>query len=206
MTETGVSYPEGSVYAANYPTNQVLEEHAEAVVRTHLIMLGEGVDATFLFYAADFLENVGFGMYFNLSMSPTHDFESTSIAPKPATMAIAAAARLIDGSRSLGALTDLPTGGYGYAFRLADNTHAMIAVWAHNSTYDASIPYSVRVKPPGTSGWTEMFDSMGNPKSVHYSDGLVQVQLSEMPVYVRSRDIAAASTHVRVPEGYDTNF
>jgi hypothetical protein len=206
ITETGVSYPEGSVYAANYPTNQVLEEHAEAVVRTHLIMLGEGVDTTFLFYAADFLENVGFGMYFNLSMSPAHDFESTSIAPKPATMAIAAAARLVDGSRSLGALTDLPTGGYGYAFRLADNTHAMIAVWAHNSTFNASIPYAVRVSAPGASGWTEMFDSMGNPKSVPYSNGLVQVQLSEMPVYVRSRDIAAAATHVRVPEGYDTNF
>lgn len=206
ITETGVSYPMGSVYAANYPTNEVLEEHAEAVVRTHLIMLGEGVDVTFLFYAADFLENVGFGMYFNLSMSTSHDFDSTSIAPKPATMAIAAATRLVDGSRTLGALTDLPTGGYGYAFRLADNTHAMIAVWAHNSTFNASIPYGVRVSAPGTSGWTEMFDSMGNPKSVPYSNGLVQVQLSEMPVYVRSRNIAAVSSNLRVPEGYDTSF
>jgi hypothetical protein len=41
---------------------------------------------------------------------------------------------------------------------------------------------------------------------VPYSNGLVQVQLSEMPVYVRSRDIAAATTHIRAPEGYDTNF
>ena len=206
MTETGISYPMGSVYAANYPTSQVLEEHAEALVRTHLIMLGEGVDTTYLFYAADFLQNVGFGVYFNLSMSPSHDFSSTSISPKPGTMAIAAATRLVDGSRTLGALTDLPTDGYGYAFRLADNTHAMIAVWAHNSTFDASIPYAVRVEPPGTSGITEMFDSMGNPKMVPYSNGLVQVQLSEMPIYVRSRDIAAATTHIRAPEGYDTNF
>jgi hypothetical protein len=206
MTETGISYPMGSVYAANYPTNQVLEEHAEALVRTHLIMLGEGVDTTFLFYAADFLENVGFGVYFNLSMSPSHDFASTSISPKPGTMAIAAATRLVDGSRTLGALTDMPTGGYGYAFRLADNTHAMIAVWAHNSTFNASIPYAVRVEAPGTSGTTEMFDSMGNPKSAPYSNGLVEVQLSEMPIYVRSKDIGAATTHVRAPEGYDTNF
>lgn len=41
----------------------MLEQHAEAVVRTHLIMLGEGVDTSFLFYAADFVENVGFGIY-----------------------------------------------------------------------------------------------------------------------------------------------
>jgi hypothetical protein len=206
MTETGISYPMGSVYASNYPTNEVLEEHAEALVRTHLIMLGEGVDTTFLFYSADFLENVGFGVYFNLSMSPSADFASTSIAPKPGTMAIAAASRLVDGSRTLGALTDLPTGGYGYVFRLADNTHVMIALWAHNSTFDASIPYSVRVEAPGTAGTTEMFDSMGNPKAVHYTDGLAQVQLSEMPLYVRSRDIKDATLHVRVPEGYDTNF
>jgi hypothetical protein len=206
ITETGIGYPEGSVYAANYPTNEVLEQHAEAFVRTHLIMLGEGVDTTFLFYAADFLQNTGFGLYFNLSMSSAHNFESTSIAPKPATMAVAAATRLVDGSRSLGALTDLPTGGYGYAFRLPDNTHAMIAVWAHNSTFNASIPYAVRVEAPGTSGITEMFDTMGNPKSVPYTNGLVQVQLSEMPIYVRSKDIAAATTHVRVPEGYDTSF
>lgn len=206
MTETGISYPMGSKYAANYPTNQVLEEHAEALVRTHLIMLGEGVDTTFLFYAADFQENTGFGVYFNLSMSASDDFASTSISPKPGTMAIAAASRLIDGSRTLGALTDMPTGGYGYAFRLADNTHAMMALWAHNSGFDASIPYSVRVDAPGKSGNTEMFDSMGNPKSVAYSNGLVEVQLSEMPIYVRSKNIAAATTHVRTPQGYDTSF
>jgi hypothetical protein len=69
VTETGISYPMGSQYSASYPTPEVLKEHAEAVVRTHLIMLGEGVDTSFLFYSADFAQNVGFGMYFNLSMS-----------------------------------------------------------------------------------------------------------------------------------------
>jgi hypothetical protein len=206
ITETGVSYPMGSKYAANYPTNQVLEEHAEAVVRTHLIMLGEGVDTSFLFYAADFLQNVGFGMYFNLSMSSTHDFASTSISPKPATMAVAAATRLVDSSRSLGALTNMPTGGYGYAFRLADKSHAMVAVWAHNSAFDASESYAVRVDSAGTSGKTMMFDSMGNPKSVQYSNGLVNVTLSEMPIYVLSSNVGAAGSHVRAPQGYNTNF
>ena len=206
ITETGVSYGMGSMYSATSPTNQVLEQHAEAVVRTHLIMLGEGADTTLLFYSADYMENVGFGMYFNLSMSPAHNFGSNSIAPKPATMAMAAAARLVDGSRSLGALTNLPTGGYGYAFRLADNAHAMVAVWAHNSAFDASIAYAVVVDAPGTSGTTVMFDSMGNPRSVNYTNGVVNVTLSEMPIYVRSSNIAAVSAHAQAPQGYNTGF
>ena len=206
ITETGVSYGMGSVYSATSPTTPMLEHHAEAVVRTHLIMLGEGADTTFLFYAADYLADVGMGMFFNLSMSPAHNFASNSISPKPATMAIAAASRLVDGSRSLGALNNLPTEGYGYAFRLADNTHAMMAVWAHNSAFDASIPYAVRVDAPGTSGTTVMFDSMGNPRSVNYSNGVVNVTLSEMPIYVRSSNIAAVTSHVRVPQGYKTTF
>jgi hypothetical protein len=205
VTETGVSYPMGSRYAANYPTAQVLEEHAEAVVRTHLIMLGEGVDTSFLFYAADFTQNVGFGMYFNLSMA-TRNFASNRIAPKPATMAVAAAARLVDGSRSLGALTDLPAGGYGYAFLLADKSHAMTALWAHNASFDANETYALRVDSTGTSGKTVLFDTMGNPKAVSYSDGILKVTLSEMPIYVLSPNVAASRSHVRAPEGYSTSF
>ena len=129
VTETGISYPMGSQYSGSYPTAAVLTEHAEAVVRTHLIMLGEGVDTSFLFYSADFAQNVGFGMYFNLSMGvPADNFNSPNLSPKPATLAVAAATRLVDGSRSLGALTNLPSGGYGYSFLLTDKTHAMTEI------------------------------------------------------------------------------
>jgi hypothetical protein len=201
VTETGIGYPMKTNYAANYPTNPVLTEHAEAVVRTHLIMLGEGVDKSFVFYGADFDSPVGFGMYFNLNLS---DYASGNLQPKPTAMAVAAATRLVDGSRTLGGLTNLPSGGYGYTFLLADSKHTMTAVWAHNASFNASEPYEVTVDSPGTSGKTVMFDAMGNPKTVEYSNGLVKVMISEMPIYVLSSNVSAAESHVRAPEGYRT--
>jgi hypothetical protein len=205
VTETGISYPMGSQYSASYPTTAVLAEHAEAVVRTHLIMLGEGVDTSFLFYSADFTQNVGFGMYFNLSMAQ-NDFNSPNIAPKPAALAVAAATRLIDGSRSLGALTNLPSGGYGYSFLLADKAHAMTALWAHNGSFDAGISYQLQVDSAGASGTAIVFDAMGNPKSVQYTNGAIQVTLSEMPIYVMSSNVSVLQAQARAPQGYSTQF
>ncbi len=203
VTETGISYPEGTTYSANYPTTEVLTEHAEAVVRTHLIMLGEGVDTSFLFYSADFAQNVGFGMYFNLSMSVAADnFNSPNISPKPAALAVAAASRLIDGSKSLGALTTLPSGGYGYSFLLADKAHVITALWAHNSSFDGSMTYPLQLDAGGASGTAIVFDTMGNARSVQYTNGVLQLALSEMPIYVLSSNVSALQTQTRAPEGY----
>ncbi len=205
VTETGIAYPEGSQYTASYPTTEVLTQHAEAVVRTHLIMLGEGVDTSFLFYSADFPANVGFGLYFNLSMA-NNNFNSPNIAPKPAALAVAASTRLVDGSRSLGALTNLPSGGYGYSFLLADKSHAMTALWAHDGTFDASIPYQLQLDAAGASGTAVVFDSMGNPKTVQYTNGVLALTLSEMPVYVMSSNVPVLQSQTRAPEGYSTHF
>jgi hypothetical protein len=207
VTETGISYPEGAQYSASYPTTEVLTEHAEAVVRTHLIMLGEGVDTSFLFYSADFQQNVGFGMYFNLSMQVSaNNFNSPNISPKPAALAVAAATRLVDGSRSLGALTNLPSGGYGYSFLLNDKSHAMTALWAHDDSFNASLSYPLQVDSPGASGTAIVFDAMGNAKSAPYTNGVLQVTLSEMPVYVMSSNVSVLESQTRAPEGYSTQF
>jgi hypothetical protein len=204
VTETGIGYPMGSHYTASFPTSAVLKEHAEAVVRTHLIMLGEGVDTSFVFYSADFEQHCGFGAYFNLDVATNE--ASGRIEPKPTAMAVAAATRLIDGSRSLGALTEMPAGGYGYSFLLANSKEVMTALWAHNTTFNASESYELQVAPIGTSGSVIEFDTMGNPKEVAYSDGMLKVTLSEMPIYVMSSDISAAKAHVRAPKGYSTTF
>jgi len=204
VTETGIGYPMGSHYAANFPTSAVLTEHAEAVVRTHLIMLGEGVDTSFVFLSADFEQHCGFGVYFNLDVAT--NAASGNIQPKPAAMAIAAATRLIDGSRSLGALTNMPAGGYGYSFLLGNSTQVMTALWAHNTTFNASETYELQVAPTGTSGTVVMFDTMGNASAVAYTNGLLKVTLGEMPVYVLSADVSAAKSHTRAPVGYSTSF
>jgi len=121
-------------------------------------------------------------------------------------MAVAAATRLIDGSRTLGGLTNLPSGGYGYTFLLADSKHTMTALWAHNASFNASESYEVTVDAPGTSGKTVMFDAMGNPRVVEYSNGVAQMTISEMPVYVLSSNVSAAKSLLRAPAGYNTSF
>ena len=204
VTEVGIGYPMGANYGPNYPTSSVLTEHAEAVVRTHLINLGEGVDTSFVFYSSDFTSPVGFGTYFNLSLS---NYASGNLEPKPTAMAVAAATRLIDGSRSLGALTNVPAGGYGYSFLLADSSHVMTALWAHNASFNASEPYELQVAATGTSGDVIMFDTMGNPTTLAYSNGLAKVTLSEMPIYVLSDDAAVVKARSRAPAGgYKTSF
>lgn len=201
VTETGISYPMGSHYSPGYPTADVLTQHAEAVVRTHLILLGEGADTSFLFYSADYSYEVGFGLYFNLSM-PNPDFGSPDVSPKPAAMAVAAATRLIDGSRSLGAITDMPSGSYGYSFVLSDKAHAVTALWAHSGSFDASAPYQLQIDASGTNGTAVVLDAMGNPRNVQYTNGVLNLTLSEMPVYVLSSNIAVLQSTLRAPQGY----
>jgi hypothetical protein len=203
VTETGIAYPMGSKYSASFPSADVLIKHAEAVVRAHLILLGEGADTSFLFYSADYTYEVGFGLYFNLDM-PHPDFGAPDVSPKPAAMAVAAAARLIDGARSLGGLQNMPAGGYGYSFVLSDKAHAVTALWAHSGSFDASVPYQFQVDTPGTSGTVVVLDAMGNPTNVQYSNGVLALTLSEMPTYVISANIAALKPQLRAPVGYDS--
>lgn len=201
ITETGVAYPMGTKYTPSYPTADVLTRQAEAVVRTHLIFLGEGADVTFLFYSADYSYETGFGLYFNLSM-PNPNFGSPNISPKPAAMAVAAMTRLIGDSRTLGALRTMPDGAYGYSFALPDGSHAVTALWAHNDSFDASEGFKFQVDGPGSSGTVIVLDGMGNPSIRHYDDGRIQLTLSEMPVYVLSGSIGILKPQLRTPEGY----
>ena len=160
MTETGISYRSGSKYSSTYPTADVLMQHAEAVVRTHLILLGEGADTSFLFYSADYSTEAGFGLYFNLRM-PNPNNGSPNISPKPAAMAVAAATRLVDGSRSLGAMTNMPTGAYAYSFVLSDKTHAVTALWAHNASFNANVPFQFQLDASGSTGTAVVFRCHG---------------------------------------------
>jgi hypothetical protein len=202
ITETGIAYPMGSVYSASYPTSDVLAQHAQAVVRTHLMLLGEGADTSFLFYSADYSGQVGYGLYFNLAM-PNPDFGSPDISPKPAAMAIAAAARLVDGTKSLGAVTNLPGNCYGYSFLLSDGVHVVTALWTHDSSFEAKAHHALTVDLPGSSGTVLVFDAMGNPSARAYTDGALMVRLTEMPTYVLSSNAGVMKRQLRAPEGYE---
>lgn len=210
VTETGISYDIGSKYGPNYPTPNVLYAQGALVARTHLILLGEGADVTYLFYATDFPGQIGYGLFFDL-VDSQGGFGPAQISPKPAAMATAAMTRIIDGTNTLGPVNNVPKGVYAYAFQQLNDGDVITALWTHsNAVWDASkgfsttyeVPYNLRVDAPGTSGHVTVLDMMGNPSSLAYSNGVAALTLTEAPIYVVSTNAAVAKAGVTTPAGY----
>lgn len=210
VTETGISYDIGSHYGPNYPTPNVLYAQGALVARTHLILLGEGADVTYLFYATDFPGQIGYGLFFDL-VDAQGGYGPSTISPKPAALATAAMTRIIDGTNTLGPVNGLPAGVYAYAFQQLNGGPVITALWTHNnavwnaskgfsSTYQTA--YKLQVDAPGTSGQVTVLDMMGNPSTLAYSNGVAVLTLTEAPIYVISANAAVAKANVATPAGY----
>ena len=213
QTEVGISYDLGSSYGPNYPTANVLFAQAAVVTRTHIIMLGEGVDQDYVFYGADYPGEIGYGTFFDLA-DAQGAFGATNISPKPAAMAVSALTHVLDGTNTLGPVNGAPSGVYAYSFQQLGNGSVITALWTHNnsvwsastgfsSTY--SVPYTLTVDAPGTSGTVKVIDMMGNPLSTSYSNGTLSLNLTEAPVYVVSNNATVARANVTTPTGYVGN-
>ena len=211
VTETGISYDIGESYGKNYPGANVLYAQAAVVARTHLILLGEGADMTYMFYLADMPEAApGYGIFFELG-HPAGAYGPSRISPKPAALAVAAMTRIIDGTNTLGPLKGVPKGVYAYAFRRLGGGKIVTALWTHDNDrwsaktgFDAgqSVDYRLRVDAPGTDGDVTAFDMMGNATSVPYRDGIAALKLSAAPIYVVSSNADVFRDAVTTPEGY----
>ncbi|QGZ63588.1 hypothetical protein [Paraburkholderia acidisoli] len=213
QTEVGISYDNGSAYGPNYPTANVLFAQGALTARAHLIVLGEGADQTWVFYGADFPGLIGYGTFFDLA-DAQGQYGATNISPKPSAMAVAAMTRILDGTNTLGPVNGTPSGVYAYAFQQLNNGSVITALWTHNnsvwnassgfsSTY--SVPYTLNVDAPGTSGTVTVLDEMGNPTSMNYSNGTLSLNLTESPVYVVSANASVASANSTLPAGYVPN-
>ncbi|MEM5385138.1 hypothetical protein VSR68_16255 [Paraburkholderia phymatum] len=210
QTEVGISYDLGSAYGPNYPTGNVLFAQGAVVARTHIILLGEGADVSYVFYGADYPDEVGYGTFFDLS-NAQGSFGATNISPKPAAMVMSAMTRVLDGTNTLGPVKNTPSGVYAYSFQQLNNGSVITALWAHNnnvwnanagfsSTY--SVAYDLVVDAPGTSGTVKVVDMMGNPMTMNYTDGTLKLNLTEAPVYVVSNNASVAKSNVNPPPGY----
>ena len=211
VTETGISYDIGESYGKNTPDANVLLAQAAVVARTHLILLGEGANMTYVFYLADMPDAApGYGIFFELE-HPAGAYGPSRISPKPAALAVAAMTRIVDGTATLGPLKGLPKGVYGYAFQRLGGGKIVTALWTHdNDAWSAkagfdvrrSVDYRLRVDAPGTSGELTVFDMMGNPASLPFRDGVARLKLSPTPAYVISGNAAVFRDAVTTPEGY----
>lgn len=210
-TETGISYDVGTQYGTDFPTQNVLFAQGAVVARTHLILLGEGVDMTYVFYSSDIPESPpGYGLFFDLEHA-RGAYGAREISPKPAAMAVCAMTRLIDGTATLGRLNDVPAGVYGYAFQRLNGGKVVTALWTHdNAHWNAAsgfsatyqVPYALKVDDTGASGEVVVFDAMGNAARLPYRHGRVALTLSEAPIYVVSTNARAMLANVTAPAGY----
>ncbi|OTP77073.1 serine/threonine protein kinase [Caballeronia sordidicola] len=209
-TETGISYDLGTSYGPDYPTSNVLFAQGAIVARTHIILLGEGADQTYVFYGADYPGETGYGTFFDLS-NAQGSFGASNVSPKPAALAVAAMTRVLDGTITLGPVSGTPSGVYAYAFEQRGTGNAVTALWTHNNavwsasggfsqTY--SVGYTLAVDAPGTSGTVQVLDWMGNASSVAYGNGVVSLNLTEAPLYVVSKNAGVAKANATLPVGY----
>ncbi|MFM0692311.1 hypothetical protein PQQ64_08425 [Paraburkholderia graminis] len=211
VTETGISYDIGESYGKRYPGADVLYAQAAVVARTHLILLGEGADMTYVFYLADMPDAApGYGIFFELEHAKGA-YGPSRISPKPAALAVAAMTRIVDGTSTLGRLKALPNGVHAYAFRRLGGGKIVTALWTHdNDKWSAktgfnagqSVEYRLRVDAPGTSGEVTTLDMMGNAAAVPYRDGVATLKLSPTPLYVVSSNADVFKDAVTTPEGY----
>ncbi|KQR80572.1 hypothetical protein ASG35_30385 [Burkholderia sp. Leaf177] len=209
ITESGISYDIGTKYGPSTPSANVLYAQGALVARLHLILLGEGADMSYIFYATDPPEP-GYGIFFDL-VNAEGGFGQTQISPKPAAMGVAAMTRVIDGTNTLGHIKDAPPGVYAYAFQRLNGGKVVTALWTHDnaawpgaSGFSATrgVRYSLAVDAPGSSGTLTVLDMMGNPSTLPYANGRVALTLTEAPVYVISQNADVMKQNVDVPEGY----
>jgi hypothetical protein len=80
-------------------------------------------------------------------------------------------------------------------------------VWSASSGFSStySVPYSLTVDAPGTSGNVKVIDMMGNPLTMSYTNGTLTLNLTEAPVYVVSNNATVAKANVTTPTGYVAN-
>ncbi|WP_116139161.1 hypothetical protein [Trinickia diaoshuihuensis] len=209
-SEVGIAYDTGITYASGPSSNQLFAQAAVAA-RTHLTVLGEGAQVTYFFYGSDYPTEIGFGTFFDI-VNPQGDFHATTLSPKPEALAFAAMTRIIDGTETLGHLNNLPASIYGYAFQQLGNGKVVTALWSHNNanwpttsgvySQTARTSYTLTVDAPGTSGKVTVFDMMGNPSILAYTNGAITLTLSETPIYVVSSNANVIKANVTKPVGY----
>jgi len=154
-------------------------------IRATIILLGEGFKFDFAFYIADFWNGGAFGdqsnyygYYYNLNSKI--DWGTDKIGPKPAAPAFAAMTYILDGTTTVGPLSDLSGTQMGYRFKRNGTT--IVAIWDYKAA-------SSTVSLPVPSENIQICDWMGNCKTAASSGGNIMVRLGSSPTYLIGDDL-----------------
>ena len=172
-TEHGYSSGIHGSYGAGSDLNAGLAD-----VRSTIILLGEGFKLDIAFYIADWCQSANsttqdyFGYYWNLN--PNIKFGTDKIGPKPAAPAYAAMTYLLDGTTTVGPLTNLGATQLGYHFTRAGKT--ILAVWDYSANTTMNVPVSAAT--------AKVCDWMGNCRTAASNAGTLTLKVGVAPQYV----------------------
>ena len=152
----------------------VLKQQAAWFLRTHLICLGEGFSSTWFFLLADPSKYGGnYGIFYSRDLS--HAWGPEKVSPKPMFSAVATATRLLEGTKSLGALEFIDQNVLGYGFKRANDY--IITLW---STDEKKRTVSV----PVGNDEVIVYSPMGKAMKVRAKAGMVRVKVTGNPIYI----------------------
>lgn len=165
----------GTEQGINTPAEPDAElEQARGLVRSNLILLGEGWRMNMAFYLHDFNNDNRYGLYYNLVEGLP--FGPKKIGPKPVAPAYAAMTYLLEGHHSLGPIKELGETEIGYVYQLGDEV--VLALWNYgDKPKHAVIPVDAKE--------LEIYDMMGNGRKIASPQKQVDLLLGKDPVYIR---------------------
>jgi hypothetical protein len=178
-----------------YEAKATLEDElrqAEGVIRSNLILLGEGWQFNIAFYSHDFyapnagstVKTGGYGFYYGLDDDITYG--DRVLSPKPVAPAYAAMTFLLDGYHGVGPVPDLKGSLMGYIYER--DSERLVALWDYGNR-----PSKIELKSLNNDA--VIFDMMGNASPLQKSASR-RLLIGSSPMYVRySKD---SDIYVRV--------
>jgi hypothetical protein len=181
---------------------------ARAQIRQNLILLGEGLQYNFSFYAHDWLKDGSLdtkGFYYNLVSGIP--YSPAKVGPKPIVPAYAAMTSMLDGFDSTQAIEDLGGNKWGYKFFRNADARTVQAFFNFSGTAESA------------SIWTGLdrvraYDMMGNSQWLTTSNGTLSFSVSQDVIYLVTPPVWKSSTAgdwnkagnwtTLVPNGVDT--
>lgn len=153
---------------------------ARSLIRQNLIMMGEGFDLNFGFFAVDYSSNGGasvdrYGYFYNLDDGVP--WGPSQGSPKPIVPAYAAQSLLLDGHEAAGAIEDMGGTRWGYRFQQVAASRTVQALWDYGN---APSTYSLYTGLDRVLA----YDWMGNPRWLTGDDGYLTLNLGQEPVYL----------------------
>lgn len=167
------------------PTQEILQ--AKRLVRSNLLMLGDGWKMNTAFYGCDYPSNDDWngqfywdwGFFYNLDEGSYGGYAPAKMSPKPVAAAYSAMTYLLEGRKSVTDVNWLSDTTRGYVYEnVADASDEVMAVWDFGGA-----PKTITFDAGAAS--VEVFDWMGNEHDVATNNGSLTLTLTDEPTYVR---------------------